>query len=179
MVGKPGNISHPRLRIAVLWLLNLASIPLLSCFGRPLQRSLQVALGAGPLAWILGILVALALFLAGRLLYRRLGWPGLIHLAWMVGFSAVLMIYVGKYPARWLHIPLFGAFGFLSVRLFTLRTGTEVALALSVLDEILQHYLPDRKGDPEDMLINALCALVGLIFYLILRRTAAKNRVSH
>ena len=163
MAGKPWT--------GFLWVLNLAAIPSLAYFGRPLQRSLEVNLGETLLAWILGVLVGLALFLAARLLFRRLGWAGLLHLAWMVLLAAALMIHVGKYPARWLHIPLFGSFGFLSVRLFSLRTGTEIALALSVLDEILQHYLPDRKGDPEDILINALCAAAGIVFCLVIRGT--------
>jgi len=155
----------------ILWTVNLAAIPAFSLFGRPVQRYLAETIGRPAIAWILGASVLLLLLAAGAALVRKAGPAGLLHLLWMTLLAAALMYYVRQYPARWWHIPLFGGFGFLSVRLFSTRTGTEIVLAFAFLDEVLQHFLPDRVGDIDDMVINALCAGSGIIFALVLRDT--------
>ncbi len=169
MNTKPRNVFPQRSLTGVLWIVNLAAIPAFSCFGRTIQRYLAETIGASAIAWFLGASVLLLLLAAGSALVRKAGWPGLLHLAWMILLAAALMYYVRQYPARWWHIPLFGGFGFLSVRLFSPRTGTEIALGLAFLDEVLQHFLPDRVGDIDDMVINALCASAGIIFCLVIR----------
>jgi hypothetical protein len=163
------NVSFQRPLTGVLWAVNLAAIPGFSFFGRPVQRWLAETIGRPAIAWLLGAAVLLLLLAAGAALVRKAGPGGLLHLAWMIPLAAALMYYVRQYPARWWHIPLFGGFGFLSVRLFSVRTGTEIAIAFAFLDEVLQHFLPDRTGDIDDMVINALCAGAGIIFCLVIR----------
>ena len=172
------NVFQKRPLAGVLWAVNLAAIPAFSLFGRPVQRYLADTIGRPAIAWILGAIVLLLLLAAGSVLVRKAGPAGLLHLAWMTLLAAALMYYVRQYPARWWHIPLFGGFGFLSVRLLSTRTGMEIALALAFLDEVLQHFLPDRVGDIDDMVINALCAGAGIIFFLVIRDTprAVKDR---
>ncbi len=172
------NIFRRRPVTGILWIVNLAAIPLFSWFGRTVQRYLADTIGRPAIAWLLGGAVLLCLFAAGSALVRKSGPGGLLHLVWMIMLAAALMYYVRQYPERWWHIPLFGGFGFLSVRLFSDRTGAELALGLAFLDEVFQHFLPDRTGDIEDMVINALCAGAGIIVALAIRdRTgAAKAR---
>lgn len=176
------NVFRRRPGTALLWALNIAVILTVSYFGRRLESLVRESIGREGAAWLLGAGVAALLIVAGIALFRRRGWPGLLHLLWMAALAGGLMLHVGRHPARWLHIPFFGTFGFLSARLFTLRTAAEVAFAFSVLDEVFQHYLPDRVGDPEDMVINAVCAAAGIVFFLIIRgirgRTCATDSSS-
>ena len=119
---------------------------------------------------MLGSVAGFLVVVAGVFLVRKAGWIGLLHLLWALLLVAGLMFYLRKNPERWYHIPLFGLLGFLSVSLFSVRTGTEIALSCAFLDEFFQHYLPNRAGDFEDVAINAVCAGTGIIIYLILRK---------
>ncbi len=161
-----------------LWLATLIAIPTISYYGRRLEHLLRDNIGRAGIGWALAVSVVAVLILAGYFLVRSLGPRGLLHLLWMLLLAAGLMYYLRRHPARWYHIPLFGAFGFLSVRLFSVRTGAEIAFAFAVLDEVFQHYLPDRVGDFEDIIVNAVCAGAGIVLYLIVRRSpssAARN----
>lgn len=115
------------------------------------------------------VLTASAVSAAAIALIRRKGKKGLYHILWITLLVAFLMWAVRRHPEVWLHIPLFGTLGFLSYKIF-LRTGAEAAFAMAFADELLQHFLPDRVGDFMDVLINAVCAAVGIIFFLILNR---------
>ncbi|MDP8235075.1 MAG: VanZ family protein [Candidatus Erginobacter occultus] len=163
------NVFYKRPLTGILWIVNLAAIPAFSCFGRTVQRYLADTIGRPAIAWILGAIVLLLLLAACSALVRKSGPGGLFHLLWMILLAAALMFYVRQHPERWWHIPLFGGFGFLSVRLFSVRTGTEIAIAFAFLDEVLQHFLAYRTGDIDDMVINALCAGAGIIFCLVIR----------
>lgn len=169
MNGTARNVFRKRPLAGVLWAINLAAIPAFSCFGRPVQRFLAETIGRPAVAWLLGAAVLLILAAAGYALVRKAGWPGLLHLAWMIPLAAALMFYVRQNPERWWHIPLFGGLGFLSVRVFSPRTGAEIAIAFAFLDEVLQHFLPDRTGDIDDMVINFLCVAAGIIVSLVIR----------
>ncbi len=160
-----------------LWALNLAVIPTVSYFGRPLQRFLADTIGRDAIAAALAGIVGLLLLVGGWALFRKAGWRGLLHLLWMITLTVLVMIYVRRNPERWYHIPLFSGFGFLSVRLFSLRTGAEIAFAFAVLDEIFQHFLSERVGDIEDIIINTLCAAAGIILCLLIGGQTAPGAV--
>jgi len=153
----------------------LLAIPVISYYGRSLQHFLTDWIGVPGIVWLLGGVTGLLILAAGVLLLRRLGFRGLLHLLWMGLLAGGLMYYLRTHPERWYHIPLFGLLGYLSVSLFSVRTGTEIALAWAVLDELFQDYLPDRVGDFEDVLVNAVCAGAGIILYIILNREKLKN----
>ncbi len=154
----------------VLWVLNLVAIPVFSYFGRFFQRSLTQSIGRTGIAWLLGSSIAALIILAAVMLFKSAGLKGVMHLLWILAVAGGIMVYLRNNPERWYHIPLFGMFGYLSVRVFTLRTGAEIALAMAVLDETLQHYLPDRVGDFEDVVINAVCAVIGIIVFIIVTK---------
>jgi hypothetical protein len=156
--------------LAISWVFVLAVIPVISFFGRSLQHFLEDVIGTGGVAWVLGLTVGVLLMVVAILLVRKAGWVSLLNLIWLLLFAAGLMFYLRANPERWYHIPLFGLLGFLSVSLFSVRTGIEIALAWAVLDEFFQHYLSNRVGDFEDVLINAICGAAGIILYLILHK---------
>ena len=153
--------------IAIAWLVVLVAIPVISYFGRPLQHFFEDAIGRSGIAWMLGLTAGVLLIISGIFLVRNAGWFGFLNLIWLTLLVSGLMFYLRNNPERWYHIPLFGVLGFLSARIFSVRTGTEISLAWAVLDEFFQHYLPDRVGDFEDVAINAICAGAGIILYLI------------
>lgn len=155
--------------ISVLWVIVLAAIPLFSRFGRMFQGYLAETIGRTGIGWLLGSGVSVLLVFAAILLVRKSGIRGLIHLVWMIFLVTGLMMYLKNNPERWYHIILFGPLGFLSVQAFSIRTGTEIALSVAFLDELLQHFLPNRVGDFVDVIINAVCAGTGIVFYVIIR----------
>jgi Na+/melibiose symporter-like transporter len=156
--------------ISVLWVIVLAAIPLFSRFGRVLQGYLADTIGRTGTGWLLGSGVFVLLVCVTVLLVRRSGRRALIHLAWMLILIAGLMLYLRDNPERWYHIILFGPLGFLSVQAFSIRTGAEIALSVAFLDELFQFFLPNRVGDFVDVMINAVCAGTGIIFYIIIRK---------
>lgn len=162
--------------LAILWFLVLAVIPVISYFGRSLQFFLEGRIGYVGIAWVMGIVTGVLLLFAGLLLVRKSGFSGVLHLLWAAVLAALLMYYLRRHPERWYHIPLFGLLGFLSASLFSVRTAAEITLGWAVLDELFQHYLPDRVGDFEDVMINAISGSAGLILYLILSKRVGKGR---
>ncbi|MDO9513737.1 MAG: VanZ family protein [Elusimicrobiota bacterium] len=150
------------------------AIPLTSYFGRGWQRLLTGAIGRTGIAWLMAAVVAVLLVAAALCLVRKAGWKGLFHILWIALLAGALMYLLRSHPERWLHIPLFGMLGFLSVSLFA-RTGAEFALVFAFLDELFQYYHPERVGDFADVLINAVCASAGIILFLIISGLPKKS----
>ncbi len=171
MSGCPGF--HARRVTAILWAVTLAAIPVTSYFGRTWQRLLTGAIGRTGIGWLMAAVVAVLLVAAAVGLARKAGWTGLFHLMWMILLAGALMYLLRRHPERWLHIPLFGMLGFLSVRLF-FRTGAEIALAVAFLDELFQYYHPERVGDFADVVVNAVCVSAGIIFFFVLSKLPKK-----
>jgi hypothetical protein len=161
--------------LVICWFFVLVVIPVTSYFGRRLQHFLEDSIGSVGIGWVLGLATGGLLVVAGVFLVRKAGWFGFLNLLWLLLLAAGLMFYLRSHPERWYHIPLFGSLGFLSVSLFSVRTGTEIALAWAFFDEFFQHYLSNRVGDFEDVLINAICGSAGIILYLILRKRNLAN----
>lgn len=145
----------------------LCAIILFSCFGRGLQRTLAQTIGRTGIAWVLALGIFVLGFTATLFLIRKQGFKGLFHLAWMLVIVSGLMLYFRHNPEVWSHIILFGVLGNLSVRLFSLRTGVEISFAVAFLDELLQHYLPSRVGDCEDVIVNIICVGLGILLHLL------------
>lgn len=150
------------LRLRISWGVTLLAIPLLSYFGRKwlafiLQYASRTEVAIAFAMTTLGLAGGACWWLLKRRAPR-----GLIHLG-IAAVGAGLVFLLVPAGERWLHIPLFGLFGFLSVCLLGLLRGLAVALAISGLDEIWQYFLPDRNGDPVDVAINAVSASLGML----------------
>ena len=81
-------------------------------------------------------------------------------------------------PAERIHFIQYGILGFLSMRI--LKNGIYKSLVFSLiiifmvgaLDEIIQHFLPNRVGDVRDVIFNILGGISGICvgyFYLFYR----------
>lgn len=150
------------LHLRISWGVTLLAIPLLSYFGRNwlgfvLQYASRTEVAIAFAVTTLGLVGGACWWLFHRRVPR-----GLIHLG-IAAVGAGLVFLLVPAGERWLHIPLFGLFGFLSVCLLGLLRGLAVALAISGLDEIWQHFLPDRHGDLVDVAINTGSASLGML----------------
>lgn len=148
------------------WLILVMLIPLLSVFGRPLQRMARSMIPATGLALLFG---ALSLFMIGALViwfakHGRRGW--FWHLFWVIPLFILFPMTLPIVEER-LHFILFGGLGFLSMLLFSPVTALLVSILGAGLDEALQWALPDRVGDWRDVGFNLIASLggVGAVFF--------------
>ena len=65
------------------------------------------------------------------------------------------------------HFIIFGLFGYLSSTVFPVKITFSICISISVLDEALQWYLPDRVGDLFDVAVNTLASVAGASFSYI------------
>ncbi|MGB3977297.1 MAG: hypothetical protein WBM02_08005 [bacterium] len=161
-----------------LWILVISAIVLFSCFGRGLQRNLAQTIGRTGIAWVMALGIFILVVMAAVFLIRKRGFKGLFHLGWMLVIVIGLMFYFRHNPEVWYHIVLFGVLGNLSVRLFSIRTGVEISFAVAFLDELLQHYLPNRVGDCEDVIVNIICVGLGIFLHLLVHNKREKSVLS-
>ncbi|WP_456380260.1 hypothetical protein [Thiolapillus sp.] len=147
-------------RALVGWLALLLLIPLVSVFGRSLQRFARDTVSSGLLA-VLMLLALVAMVVMMATWFRRHGGAfNLWHLLWMVPLFLLFPLSLPLVEER-LHFLLFGGFGFFSMLLFPPLLGLAVLLAGAGLDEVLQWFLPDRVGDWRDVGFNALASVGG------------------
>ncbi len=142
------------------WLMLVMLIPLLSVFGRSLQRMVKSQISPTALALLFG---SVSLFMIGALAiwfgkHGHRGW--FWHLFWVIPLFILFPMTLPIVEER-LHFILFGAFGFLSMLVFSPVTALVVSLLGSGLDEALQWALPDRVGDWRDVGFNLLACLGG------------------
>ncbi len=147
------------------WALTLATIPLLSIYGRTWQRTLSEQLAAAHLAQFISLSLLLLLFTAMVWLIRRGGVKVLWHLLWSLPLFIWMPLDMPVIAER-IHFLVFGLFGFLSVLSFGPILGLFLPLLFSGLDELLQWILPDRIGDLRDVSINMLASLGGAMLAL-------------
>jgi hypothetical protein len=149
--------------LTLIWALSASLIPLMSIFGRNWQTYAALLFSAQQIGWI--ILSLLVAGVASTLGYhfRTIGPRLLWHLPWLiilfVGIPASLSI-----PVERLHFVTFGIYGFLSMRLFPLAIAIIACVSLSVGDEWLQWWLPNRVGEWRDVGLNALACCGGATY---------------
>lgn len=68
-------------------------------------------------------------------------------------------------PEEKLHLLLFSLLGLLCFLSFKLSVAILIALAVSLADEVLQHYLPRRYFGLHDVLINAYAAVATILIF--------------
>ena len=148
------------------WIIVGALIPVMSFYGRNLQRLLRDHLDVGGEALLLGgaLVVASGASLVWMTLRRsrRAMWHGLWLLLAMLVITQML-----PNATEWFHFILFGAFGLLATIVWRPAAAIVICLAVSVGDEYFQWLLPDRVGDPRDVAMNAAACLLGAAVALI------------
>ncbi len=110
-----------------------------------------------------GIFVVITLFLcviAVWWAWKNRGAQVFWHLLWLIPLYVIFPMSLPIVEER-LHFILFGAFGFVSLRLWRLLPGLLVCCLAAGGDELLQWFLPSRVGDWRDVGFNLLACLGG------------------
>ncbi len=165
-----------KLILCTSWFLTLVSIPLLSIFGRPLQKWAFSELGVQHIAVLLGITMLL-LFLALISYLVKTGKAKRYWLPLLFLLAVTFPLIHWKIPVveERIHVILFGLFGFLSIRLFPFLIGILLCIAVSASDELLQFYLADRVGEWPDVFLNLASSTLGVTLAVFLRLTEKDN----
>jgi len=158
-VRKHGILKFP---FSLLWMGNALVIFSLSITGRPLQYWIQEKI---PLVWlgyvISAVLAVAVIFLIAKHLKFKMS-PGIL----LTGILAVIILVLTfkmERPEEKVHLLLFGTLGFLSMRLFGFWKGLCLCLVIAGLDELLQLFLPSRVGDLQDIKLNSVAAVTGVL----------------
>ena len=142
------------------WILIGALIPVMSLYGRDMQRFMRDQLEGGSYVLVLGGALVVAAGASVVWLMRRRSkqtlWLGLLLLV-----AIVLITQLLHNPTEWIHFVLFGAFGLLATLLWRPSMAIAICLLMSGGDELFQWFLPDRVGDPRDVLMNIAACLLG------------------
>ncbi len=144
------------------WLLTLAIIPALSIYGRRLQTLARDNLDPALLAWLIAVPTLLLVVAVLVQQVRRGGYRRLWHLSWALALFGLLPLTLPAVEER-LHFLVFGAFGLAAGRAFPVALAVTLGVAAAGLDELLQHWLPDRVGDWRDVGFNLLAVGGGLL----------------
>lgn len=152
--------------IVFFWLLSLTLIPLLSIYGRPIQSFLKNNLTPEQLIFIIGFILFIICVKATYWLIRKHSYQRIWHLAWFIPLFLIAPYFMTIIEER-VHFIVFGSFGFLSMLVFTPKVAITLCISISLLDEGLQWYLPDRVGDIHDVGINIVASLAGATFAYI------------
>jgi len=86
--------------------------------------------------------------------------------------AAVIVAFMMPIPEETLHIVKYGGLGFLAQALVhkqgvSNRLALVFLIAISIFDEVIQHYLPYRVGDLRDVGLNIASGLWGASIILI------------
>ena len=77
----------------------------------------------------------------------------------------ILSQYLIIIPEEKMHILLFSFFGFFCSHIINLYVGFFLAFSVSIADEILQHFLPDRYFGWDDILMNLFASLFTIFIF--------------
>ena len=156
----------PKLKInelTVCWGLVLLFIPILSINGRALQHWVNANLRYDLVALSIFIALVLALFLKLRLISQKGLKVPFVHVIWMILLFVGAPLFLPRVEER-LHFLVFGAFGVLSMFVYQPRMAIALCLSVSIGDELLQYFLPDRVGDWRDVAMNSLASVAAALF---------------
>ena len=160
-------------KLIPVWLLSLFSIPLLSVYGRPLQLYVLNDYSMGTLVVYLGLMLVGVAAVYGVVLLRAGVNSHMYHLIW-VAVLAVLF-YTSLPSIEKIHVATFGLFGFLSQKLFEQKIAALVCVAISGMDELLQHFLVARVGDWRDVWLNLFSTALGMFLAFLLIESRQKH----
>lgn len=152
--------------VKTLWLITLAIIPLLSIFGRPLQKWVTDIFSPDQLALLIGLALLLISAKAIFWLIKNHAFQKIWHLSWFLPLFLIVPFFMPIIEER-VHFIVFGSFGFLSMFIFTPKIAISICISISILDEGLQYYLPDRVGDLFDIAVNITASTAGAVFSYI------------
>ena len=161
--------ASPGVVLAAYLLVMFSTLPLLP----PLVTLVRDRLGAGALSGVLWALIAVLLLPPlGRLASSprpHPPWPHLSFCALVILTAVALRILVSS-PIGRVHLVEYGLLAVLILRVLPRRPGIWPFLAalaaastVGLVDETVQHFLPNRVFDWYDVGLNSAAALLGLL----------------
>jgi VanZ family protein len=158
-------------RLSIVLLLWLIFILFNTFLGRQVHRFLLSSGGKELILAAISVVAVCALLLLARELVKvqlSLRLKPLIALLLMAVFAAMMM----PIPEETLHIVKYGGLGFLAQALvhkqgISNRLALSFVIAISIFDEVIQHFLPYRVGDLRDVGLNIASGLWGASIILI------------
>lgn len=150
-------------RNTLLWITSLLLIPLFSVYGRAIQYTLQENFSRLQLSILISVILLILCGIAVYLSVKKRSHHQLWHLLWFLPLFLVLPLFI-SIPEEKAHFIVFGVFGFLTMLRFSPRTAFSLCVSVSILDEGLQWYLPDRVGDLFDVAMNMLASISGALY---------------
>jgi hypothetical protein len=73
-------------------------------------------------------------------------------------------------PVEKIHLILFSFFGLFCAYSFDIRKAIIISLIMSIADEILQFFLPERHFDWGDVLINSYASVITILIFKISKK---------
>jgi len=146
------------------WLIIVVLIALLSIFGRDIQLLLITRIDSMYIAVSVFIVLFGFLFTLWkkRGKYRIQKRTFLATTALLLGgIAAVQLRYL--MPAEAVHFLVFSWLGWVSTTVFGPLYAVIAVVSVALGDEVLQHYLPSRFGDIQDVAINLCSGFAGII----------------
>ncbi len=160
-------------KLLFLWFLSLLFIPLLSVYGRFLQLYILNHYSTKTLGVYLGLILFAVVAVYCFALIKAGGNSYIYHLIWV---AALAVLFYASLPfVEKLHIAIFGMFGFLSQKIFEQKLAAFFCVAVSGLDELLQHFLVIRVGDWRDVWLNLFSAALGMFLAFLLIESTSKQ----
>jgi hypothetical protein len=171
-VIRTGKKSRQR-KVMFLWLFSLCCIPLLSLYGRSLQLYILNHYSTKTLVLYLGLILLGVVPVYCAALLRAGLTSRAYHLLWIA--SLAVLLYTSLPFAEKIHIAIFGMFGFLSLIVFEQKIAAFLCVAVSGLDELLQHFLVVRVGDWRDVWLNLFSAALGMFLAFLILEGNSKH----
>lgn len=157
------------IKLKLLFWSTAVSIPVISYTGRRLQHWLEATLTkeqTGLLVTVLLLITALIYILRFIRNWKRLWWRFLVIVILLLIIFQLVPINEER-----VHFILFSVLGYLATTLFSFLSGLFFCIFFSVGDEIFQWFLPDRVGDPRDVLFNLAASSIGIILAFSEKKT--------
>ena len=157
-----------------LFLVYLGLVYITLPFLPPVVDRVKAVFGPGSLLYFTGASTAMVTGATLFYLFRQVS-PGEFRRKFLPLYLAAGLIFLLLWnnPVEQVHILEYGILGYLGYRASGYREGSDsrgslyiwlaVILAAGLVDEIIQHFLPNRVFDPRDVAVNALCGSLGAI----------------
>jgi hypothetical protein len=144
-----------------------ATLPILPVIVTGVQDQVGESAVSAPLYALLAVCLLLPLLRLARSPRPPLPWPHLSYLLLLLGALVALRTLVSS-PIGRVHLVEYGLLAILVLRALPAGVGRypaafASAAAVGLLDETVQHFLPNRVFDWYDVGLNAAAALLGLL----------------
>ncbi len=172
--------SHPENWLHVfLWLSFIyATLPLV----RPVCEYLRMTL---PFSLFINAIMVTTMSIAVTMIYRKTPFRKLSSylILGLTIMSYLILLWIIKIPEEKIHFLEYGILAVLIERALRIEKKVFLTYVLTVLftsffglvDEVIQHYLPERYFGWGDVLFNALGGILGVVLVFIAQRERAKG----